>query len=73
MSASRMPLRRPLRANCKARLTVRCQEFGELSQILWEAVPAIVDFPTPPFADETATTFSTLGILRLGGSPRRGI
>lgn len=33
--------------------------------------PAIVDFPTPPFADETAMTFFTSLILRFSGSPRR--
>jgi len=32
-------------------------------------IPAIVDFPTPPFADETATTFFTSRILRCCGSP----
>lgn len=33
--------------------------------------PAIVDFPTPPFAEETAITFFTSLILRFSGSPRR--
>ena len=37
-------------------------------------LPAIVDFPTPPFADETAITFLTSFILRFSGKPlwRRG-
>ena len=35
--------------------------------------PAIVDLPTPPLADETATTFWTFGIRRLVGRPRLGI
>lgn len=35
--------------------------------------PANVDLPTPPLADETATTFWTFGIRRLGGRPRLGI
>lgn len=36
--------------------------------------PDIVDFPTPPLADETAITLSTFAILRFSGSPfcRRG-
>ena len=37
------------------------------------AAPAMVDFPTPPFAEDTATTFSTFGIRRLGGRLRLGI
>lgn len=43
---------------------------GQMSNI-----PAIVLFPTPPFADETAITFFTSFMLRLCGSPRcmRGI
>lgn len=38
-------------------------------------VPAMVLFPTPPFADETAMTFFTSFMLRFCGSPRcmRGI
>lgn len=36
-----------------------------------ETTPAIVDFPTPPFADETAMTFFTSLILRFSGRPRR--
>jgi hypothetical protein len=28
-------------------------------------VPAIVDLPTPPLAEETAITFLTFGIARL--------
>ena len=37
--------------------------------------PAIVDFPTPPFGDDTAITFLTSLMLRRSGSPRcmRGI
>lgn len=34
------------------------------------AVPAMVDFPTPPFADETAITFRTSLMLRFSGKPR---
>jgi hypothetical protein len=30
----------------------------------------MVDFPTPPFADDTATTFRTSFILRFSGKPR---
>jgi hypothetical protein len=33
-------------------------------------VPAIVLLPTPPFADDTATTFFTSFMLLLCGSPR---
>lgn len=33
--------------------------------------PATVDLPTPPLAEETATTFLTSRILRFSGSPRR--
>jgi hypothetical protein len=33
-------------------------------------IPAIVDFPTPPFAEETAITFLTSLIFRLSGNPR---
>jgi hypothetical protein len=35
----------------------------------------MVDFPTPPFADDTAITFFTSFIFRLSGNPRciRGI
>lgn len=33
----------------------------------------MVDLPTPPLAEETATTFWTFGMRRLGGSPRLGI
>ena len=38
-------------------------------------IPAMVDFPTPPLADETATTFLTPRMLRFSGKPRciRGI
>ena len=32
-------------------------------------LPAIVDLPTPPLADETATTLRTLGMRCLVGSP----
>lgn len=32
--------------------------------------PAIVDFPTPPFADDTTITFRTSWILRFSGKPR---
>jgi len=32
--------------------------------------PAIVDFPTPPFADDTAITFLTSFIFRRSGNPR---
>ena len=35
--------------------------------------PANVDFPTPPFADETAIAFFTSGMRRFAGSPRLGI
>lgn len=37
--------------------------------------PAIVDFPTPPFAEETAMTFRTSRMARFSGRPRwrRGI
>lgn len=37
------------------------------------AAPAMVDFPTPPFAEDTATTLSTFEIRRFGGRPRLGI
>jgi len=33
-------------------------------------IPAIVDFPTPPLADDTATIFFTSGIDRFSGRPR---
>ena len=33
-------------------------------------IPAIVDLPTPPFAEETAITFRTSRMLRLSGRPR---
>ena len=44
----------------------------------WQSVvykPAIVDLPTPPFADDTAITFLTSLIFRFSGKPRcmRGI
>jgi hypothetical protein len=32
-------------------------------------VPAMVDFPTPPLADDTAITFRTSRILRFSGNP----
>jgi hypothetical protein len=35
-----------------------------------ERFTATVDFPTPPLADETHITFSTLGIERFVGRPR---
>jgi hypothetical protein len=35
------------------------------------AIPAMVDFPTPPFAEETAITLLTPRILRFSGRPRR--
>lgn len=34
-------------------------------------LPATVDLPTPPLAEETATTFLTSRIFRFSGSPRR--
>lgn len=38
-------------------------------------LPAVVDFPTPPLPDATATTFLTPGIAIFLGKPRwaRGI
>ena len=75
ISVSKMPLRRPLRANCSARLTTTNHNQSSLSEMRAGRVspPAIVLFPTPPFADETATTLSTLDIRLLAGRPRRGI
>lgn len=32
--------------------------------------PAMVDFPTPPFADDTTITFRTSWMLRFSGKPR---
>ena len=52
MSASRIPLLSPWRANDSARLA------------------AIVDLPTPPFADDTAMILRTPGMLRFWGRPR---
>jgi hypothetical protein len=41
----------------------------------WSSIPAMVLFPTPPFADETAITFFTSLMLLFWGNPRciRGI
>ena len=33
-------------------------------------IPAVVDFPTPPFADETTMIFLTPGIGHFLGKPR---
>jgi len=33
------------------------------------AIPEIVDFPTPPFAEDTAITFFTSLIGRFSGNP----
>lgn len=71
MSVSRMPLRWPRRAKARARLTggrlvaALVGSFG-----VFITTPAIVDFPTPPFAEETAITFRTSRMLRRSGRPR---
>lgn len=49
---------------------------GEVEEALIEVrqkrhLPATVDLPTPPLADETATTFLTSRIFLFSGSPRR--
>jgi hypothetical protein len=67
MSVSRMPLRRPRRANARARLTAFGQSDGFGTARGFE--PAIVDLPTPPLAEETAITLFTSLICRLSGSP----
>ena len=48
--------RTPLRWPCRANANAR--------------LTAIVDFPTPPFAEETAITLRTSRMLRCWGSPR---
>lgn len=75
MSVSRMPVRIPLRARARARLTMFQQieisiSFFIVPLTTWDK-PAIVDFPTPPLAEDTATTFATSRILRFCGRPRR--
>jgi hypothetical protein len=72
MSVSRIPVRIPRRARVSARLTIH-QKSQHLTLYLKRVLdmPAIVDFPTPPFADDTATTFWTSRILRFWGRPRR--
>lgn len=67
MSVSRTPERRPRRAKDNARLTIHDQRNRSDSL---SSIPDIVDFPTPPFADETAMTFLTSFILLLSGRPR---
>lgn len=71
ISVSRMPLRWPSRAKARARFTgggsVRLL-FGYLG--ISGTTPAIVDFPTPPFAEETAIIFRTSRMFRLSGRPR---
>jgi hypothetical protein len=67
MSVSRIPLRRPRRANAKARFTLSRQK--DVSQIVVVFKPAIVDFPTPPLAEDTAITFFTSLIARRSGRP----
>lgn len=42
-----------------------------MAPIRWSYLPAMVLFPTPPLALETATTFETWGILRFCGGPER--
>ena len=68
ISVSSIPLRRFRRANARARFTV---DFQKLTYGFPNMCgPAIVDFPTPPFAEDTAITFLTSLIVRRSGSPR---
>ena len=73
MSVSRIPLRKPRRANAMARFAA----FDQTREFKREEIsrPAIVDLPTPPFAEDTAITFLTSLIGRLSGSPlcKRGM
>ena len=39
-------------------------------EVIYSPLPAIVDFPTPPFADDIAITFRTSCMLRFSGKPR---
>lgn len=77
MSVSRIPARWPSRARARARLTfVFRSQVNILSTSQsakegeTESVPAIVLFPTPPFAEETAITVRTSLIRRFSGRPR---
>jgi hypothetical protein len=75
MSVSRMPVRRPRRANERATFTNLQSKFRPFLEKHSQQVPAMVDLPTPPLAEETAITFFT-SLMRLrSGNPRciRGI
>lgn len=77
MSVSKIPARWPSLARARVRLTVVFPapseyliNFSKCQRGETENVPAIVLFPTPPFADETAITLRTSLIRRLSGRPR---
>lgn len=71
MSVSRMPLRWPRRAKARARFTGgRLVAASVWAFEVFRTTPAIVDLPTPPFAEDTAITFRTSRMLRLSGRPR---
>ena len=76
ISVSKMPVRIPRRANERARFTEIKDQLNRMLMLIatsinWLTTPAIVDLPTPPFAEETATTFFTSLIFRFSGNPRR--
>jgi hypothetical protein len=68
MSVSRIPALRPRRAKASARFTELVSTVMN-SKGVYRYIPAIVDFPTPPFAEDTATTFFTSLTRLLSGRP----
>ena len=68
MSASRIPDRRPSRANANDKFAIERQKLdlgNRKGSEEYDHAPATVLLPTPPLADETAMTLSTPAIFRL--------